>query len=137
MSFLKRALVDYNEAMKKTASIILRLSLAITFVWIGYLILKNPEAWGGYMRQWAVDLLPGSVADTMQLTGIADIIIGLMFLFTPLVWIAGLLAALHMAVVMITSGITDITARDIAILGASLAIMIEFLPARVTAYFRK
>lgn len=112
---------------------ILRVSLAVTFVWIGIMIIQNPEAWGGYMKPWAVELLPGSVASTMQATGVADIAIGLLFLFGTSTWIAGLLAALHMIVVLVTSGITDITVRDIAIIGASLAVMIGSLPASVRA----
>lgn len=110
---------------------LLRVSLAVTFVWIGIMIIQSPEAWGGYMKPWAVELLPGSVAQTMQATGIADIVIGLLFLFGATAWIAGLLAGLHMVVVLVTSGITDITVRDIAIIGASFAVMIGTLPQRV------
>jgi len=44
--------------MKKTSFHFLRVGLAITFLWIGILIFKNPEAWGGYLEPWAVGLLP-------------------------------------------------------------------------------
>jgi uncharacterized membrane protein YkgB len=33
--------------MKKTSYHILRVGVAITFLWIGVLIFKQPEAWGG------------------------------------------------------------------------------------------
>jgi len=42
--------------MDKASFHILRIGLAVTFLWIGVLILRNPEAWGGYMRPWAAGL---------------------------------------------------------------------------------
>jgi hypothetical protein len=36
--------------MIKTSFHILRVGLAITFLWIGVLIFKNPESWGGVGR---------------------------------------------------------------------------------------
>ena len=43
--------------MNRTSFHILRVGLAVTFLWIGILILKNPEAWGGYLflkKSWTV-----------------------------------------------------------------------------------
>lgn len=115
--------------MNTVSARILRISLAITFVWVGSMILEHPEAWGGYLKPWAVDLLPASVEATMRATGVADIAIGLLFLVPATAWIAGILGAAHMGVILVTSGITDITVRDIAILGASLAVLFGSLPS--------
>lgn len=116
--------------MKTSSHMILRFTLAITFAWVGYLILQNPEAWAGYMHDWATELLPLPVVTMMQITAVADIAIGAMFLIAPLVWIGGLLGGLHMLVILVTSGITDITVRDIAILGACVALMLDSWPKR-------
>ena len=62
--------------MKRASSHILRVGLAFTFLWIGVLILKNPEAWGGYLRPWAAGLLPIPLAQAMMGTAILDIAIG-------------------------------------------------------------
>lgn len=118
--------------MKTSSHMIIRLTLAITFAWVGFMILQTPEAWAGYMDAWAVKLLPLPVITVMQITAVADIVIGILFLITPTVWIAGFLGALHMLVILITSGITDITVRDIAIFGASCAIMLDALPKKAT-----
>lgn len=117
--------------MKKISFHILRVGLAITFLWIGVLIFKNPEAWGGYLQPWAAGLLPIPLAQAMIGTAILDITIGLFLLFDFLPWLAALVGAIHLGIVLTTSGITDITVRDIGLLVAALALMIDSLPSRV------
>lgn len=117
--------------MKITPYYILRIGLAVTFLWIGFLILKNPEAWGGYLQPWAVELLPIPLAQAMMGTAILDIAIGAFLLINFLPWLAALVGAVHLVVIMITSGITDITVRDIGLLGGTLALMIDSLPQTI------
>ena len=123
--------------MKKTGLHILRVGLGITFVWIGILIFKFPDAWGGYLQPWALNLLPIPLATAMMETAALDIIIGLLLLMNVGTWIAAGLASLHLIVVLIASGITDITVRDIGLLAGSVALLIESLPASLTTKFLK
>lgn len=109
---------------------ILRLGLAVTFVWIGMMIWQNPEAWGGYIKPWAADLIPVPLGEAMKATAVLDVVIGLMFLVRPLVWLGGVLGTLHLIVVLVTSGITDITVRDIGLLSATLFLTINYLPKK-------
>lgn len=118
--------------MKKISFHILRIGLAITFLWIGILIFKQPEAWGGYLRPWAVKLLPIPLAQAMGGAAVLDIIIGILLLINVFVWLASLAGALHLIIILIVSGITDITIRDIAILSAAIAITIDSLPKVLT-----
>ena len=104
---------------------ILRIGLAITFLWIGILIFKNPEAWGGYLQPWAAGLLPIPIAQAMIGTAILDIIIGAFLLFNFLPWLAALVGAIHLIIVLTVSGITDITVRDIGLLAGTLALMTD------------
>lgn len=123
--------------MKKISFHILRVGMAITFLWIGILILKNPEIWSGYLKPWAVDLLPIPLEQAMMGTAILDIMIGLFLLIGVFVWLAAFVAALHMMVILVTSSITDITVRDIAILAAALGLMIDSLPESMIQKFIK
>ena len=116
---------------------ILRVGLAITFIWIGILILKSPESWGGYLQPWAVGLLPVSITQALISTAVLDIIIGVLFLVDWFVWVAGLLASLHLVMVLTVSGITDITVRDIGLLAGTLVVMIEDLPIYIRSFFKK
>ena len=117
--------------MRKISFHFLRVGLAITFLWIGVLIFKNPEAWGGYLQPWAAGILPIPLAQVMIGTAILDIIIGTFLLFDFLSWLAALVGSVHLIIVLTVSGITDITVRDIGLLVAALALMIDALPQEV------
>jgi len=117
--------------MKKTSFHFLRVGLAITFLWIGILIFKNPESWGGYLQQWAAGLLPIPLEQAMIGTAILDIVIGFFLLIDFLTWLAAFVGAVHLIIVLTVSGITDITVRDIGLLAAALAIMIDSLPPSI------
>lgn len=113
--------------MEKTSFHILRVGLGITFLWIGFLIFKEPEAWGGYLQPWAAELLPVPIAQAMFATAFLDIAIGVLLLANLFVWFIALVGAIHIVIVLIVSGITDITVRDIGILAGVLALMVDSL----------
>lgn len=117
--------------MQKSSFHILRVGTAITFLWIGVLIFKNPEAWGGYLTPWAAGLLPVPLREAMIGTAVLDVLIGFALLVDVYVWLAALLGALHIVTVLTVSGITDVTVRDIAILAATVALMADALPGRI------
>lgn len=114
--------------MNRTSLLILRLGLAVTFIWIGFMIWQNPLAWGGYIKPWAAGLISGPLEQVMKATAILDMAIGILFLTRPVVWLGGILAVLHLAIVLITSGITDITVRDIGLLAAALSLAVYYWP---------
>ena len=105
--------------------------MAVTFLWVGILIFKNPESWGGYLQPWAYGLLPIPLEQAMIGTAILDIAIGAFLLFDFLPWLAALVGAVHLVIVLAVSGINDITVRDIGLLVAALAIVIDSLPQGV------
>lgn len=123
--------------MNKVSTHILRIGLAITFLWIGVLIIKNPEAWGGYLQPWAEGLLPIPLAQAMTGTAILDIAIGVFLLVNFLPWLVALVGAVHLLVVFAVSGITDITVRNIGLLAGMLTLMIDFLPSSIITRIKK
>ena len=118
--------LDYS--MNKTSFHILRVGMAITFLWIGILIFKDPASWAGYLQPWAANLLPVPIERAMMGTAFLDVIIGLILLLDWKVWWGALLAAMHLTIVLVTSGITDITARDIGLLAGAIALMASTWP---------
>ena len=115
--------------MNKTSFHILRVGLAITFLWIGILILKAPEAWGGYIEPWAMELLFVPVKQVMIGTAFLDIIIGALLLFDVLVWLGTIVATIHLVLILAVSCINEVTVRDIAILAGAVALFFESMPA--------
>ena len=118
--------------MKKISFHFLRVGLAITFLWIGILIFKNPEAWGGYLQPWAAGLLPVPLAQAMLGTAILDIVIGVLLLIDIFTWLAALVGAIHLVIVMAVSGINELTVRDIGLFAGTVALMIDSLPQKVS-----
>ncbi len=123
--------------MKQASFHVLRVGLAITFLWIGILILKSPEAWGGYLQPWAMGLLPLPIEQMMIGTAILDIVIGVLLLVGVWTWIAAALAAFHIAAVLVVSGINAVTVRDIGLLAGTLAVFVESMPPKWQTRFRK
>lgn len=105
---------------------VLKIGLAITFIWIGVLILKDPEAWGGgFIEPWALKFLLVPLKTAMLATGIFDISVGLLFLISRFAWLAGLLGAIHLIIVLAVSGINAITVRDLGLLAGAIAVFLN------------
>jgi uncharacterized membrane protein YphA (DoxX/SURF4 family) len=122
--------------MKPISFHILRVGLAITFLWIGILILQSPEGWGSYIQPWVEKFLPFSIKETMISTAIFDLLVGFLLLIDSYVWIAALLGAVHLIIVLVVSGITEVTVRDIAILAGSVALFFESFPPKFLGIFK-
>lgn len=137
LAYVRNNIIKQIILMNKSSYHILRVGMAITFIWIGILIIKSPESWGGYLQPWAVNLLPVSIGQALLSTAALDIFIGILFLVDWFAWVAGFLAVFHLVVVLAVSGITDITVRDIGLMSAALVITIESLPAKVKSFFKK
>lgn len=123
--------------MRKSSYHFLRVGLAITFLWIGVLIFRDPLAWGSYIQPWAVKLLPVPLLQTMQATAVLDVLVGLGLLFDFFPWVAALLGSVHLIIVVVTGGVTDITIRDVGLLTGVLALFIETAPSWISDRFTK
>lgn len=116
--------------MKESAYHILRVGVAITFLWIGILIFKEPQGWGGYLQPWILPFLPFSIKEVMISTAIFDILVGAFLLIDYYTFFAALLGFLHLVIVLTVSGINSITVRDIGLLAAALALTLQRWPLK-------
>lgn len=114
--------------MSSSSFHILRVGIGITFLWVGILILRDPEAWGGLLQPWASGLIGGSLTQAMIGTAILDVTVGGLLLVNVFVWPAALLGALHLVIVLTTVGINAITFRDIGLLAATVALTVHTWP---------
>ncbi|MDP2631352.1 MAG: hypothetical protein Q8P30_01115 [Candidatus Uhrbacteria bacterium] len=123
--------------IKRSGYHILRVSMAITFLWIAVLIFREPMLWSGFIDPWFLRISPLDGITLIYIVGVFDALLGLMFLIDLKTHWAGFLAALHMFSVLTVSGIDNITVRDIAIFGASLSLLSEAMPQRWRDAFKK
>ena len=124
--------------MLKPSQYVLRVGLGITFIWIGILVIQHPGMWGAYIDEWAMNLIKlvsfGIEIDAiMMVTGAFDIAVGLLIVFGRgnVLWLASLFGGLHIAAVLATTGIDDVTVRDIGLMAASFAIALEAWPQKL------
>lgn len=115
--------------MKKISNFILRFGLGIVFIWFGYLIFKNPEAWGSLIQPWAIARLPVSLDLLMKGAAIFDFVIGVWLIVGFLVWIPAFLAFAHLAITIAVtaSGFDNVIIRDIGLACASLSLFFRKL----------
>jgi hypothetical protein len=123
--------------MKHGGFHILRVSMGVTFLWVGVLIFRDPEFWGSFLDPWAANLLAVPIREAMYGTAVLDIVIGVLFLIDAWVWVAGLLGTIHLAIVLAVSGIDVITVRDIGLLGAAAALFWSDLPEPIRQKFKR
>ena len=123
--------------MRKSSYHFLRVGLAITFLWIGILILRDPLAWGSYIQPWALKFLPASLEQAMRGTAVLDIAVGLGLLFDFFPWVVALIGSVHLIIILITSGVTDITIRDVGLLTGTIALLIESSPSWLRGRFAR
>ena len=123
--------------MKQVSFHILRLGLSATFLWIGFSILRQPEVWSGYLQPWALKLLPIPITQAMMGTAVLDITVGILLLAGIFTYIAAFVGTLHIAVVLLVSGITDITVRDLGLFAGMLALTLDSLPASIEGKMKK
>jgi uncharacterized membrane protein YphA (DoxX/SURF4 family) len=122
--------------MKSASFHILRVGMAITFLWIGILIFREPESWGLYLQPWAANLLPFSLKSAMIGTAIFDITVGFLFLIDIATWIAALFGSIHLVIVLTVVGINAITVRDIGLLTGTLALLLQAVPEKMWQRFK-
>ena len=114
--------------MKFPMMILVRIGLGFTFLIIGFMISLDPNGWAILIQPWIRDLIPYSTDEMMFAIAGFDMAIGILLILGIWTWLASLLGALHIIGVLIVTGITEITIRDIGLLAAAITLSIETAP---------
>jgi hypothetical protein len=114
--------------MEEQAIFVLHVFLGIVYLITAWRIWQDPKGWSQLLLPWARKLLPTDPVLALQSTAGFDAILGIWLITGLFVWVAAILSILHMLQVLITTGLTGPEYRDIAILGASIALLLLTLP---------
>jgi uncharacterized membrane protein YphA (DoxX/SURF4 family) len=107
----------------KVASQLLRVGLAIVFLYAAIFSLKNPNEWIGYVPTYLAKGL--SVGAILKLVSIVQIVLAVWLISGKYLRYAAALAALMLAVIIVTNwSQLYITFRDIGLLFMALALVI-------------
>lgn len=101
---------------------IIRVSLAIMFLWFGFSQLLDAPSWVSWVPAWAENLTGLEPAMIVLLNGGFEIAMGVLLALGLYMRIAAVLLALHLVVLVFEIGPTPIGFRDFAIMGATFAL---------------
>lgn len=101
---------------------ILRLGLAAMFLWFGFSQLLDGINWVSWVPEWAVNTLHLPPAMIVLANGAFEVVAGALIAFNVLTrWVA-LALALHLAVITLEIGLSQIGVRDFGLTMATLAL---------------
>lgn len=109
--------------MEKFALFVLRLGLAITFIYAGVAGFMTPNDWIGFVPTFVDKIMPATTF--LVVWGVIEIIIGVWLIFGKKIFIPSLIATLSLAgLIAMNLDAMEVIFRDIGLLGAALALTI-------------
>jgi uncharacterized membrane protein YphA (DoxX/SURF4 family) len=117
-----------GSKMQRAAPVVLRIGLAIVFLWFGTDQLMHTAKWVSLIPSWVTGLSHLSTTTLVHINGAFEIVFGICLLFGFFTRVVTLLLGLHMMHITLTlimgSGITSVSIRDV---GLSFAAVTLFL----------
>jgi uncharacterized membrane protein YphA (DoxX/SURF4 family) len=114
--------MDYFNNHRGVGTRLVRIAMALVFLWFGVSQVLDPASWLGYLPSWA-SVFPVSANTFILIAGISQSIIGfglLLGLFTR--WMA-ILGVLHLVPIILSVGYNEIMIRDLGLLLATISIV--------------
>ena len=108
--------------MKKFATTVLRIGIALVFLWFGAEQIINPNMWVGYIPESLVGILSLSALKLVYLNGLFEIIFASALLLGYFTRFTALLLALHMLDITYVVGFDAVGVRDFGLAIATIAI---------------
>jgi uncharacterized membrane protein YphA (DoxX/SURF4 family) len=107
-----------------TARWTLAIGTAFVFLYFGIEKFLHPDLWIGWMPQWMDGLMGLSNKVWMDVTGVTEIVIGVMVLVPKRLVqkIGALLASLHLVAILTQIGWNEIAVRDMGLLCMTMAL---------------
>jgi uncharacterized membrane protein YphA (DoxX/SURF4 family) len=114
----------FFDRTKIYAPAVLRIGIALVFLWFGFTQLGNPEPWTQLIPE-SVTSMTGLEATTLVLfNGAFEVVFGLCLLFGFFTHISALLLAFHMLSITFTVGYNAIGVRDFGLSMAAIALFL-------------
>lgn len=112
------------KKLKSYSPVVLRIGIAVVFLWFGINQISDPSQWLDYVPQWVSSLSGLSIPTIVFLNGIFEITFGAALLLGFFTRFVSLILALHMLDIMTIVGLNAIGVRDF---GLSIAIIAIFM----------
>lgn len=111
--------------LKEFAPVILRIGLALVFLWFGLNQIIKPSDWVGYIPDFVVNMSPLSATTLVYLNGAFEVIFGSLLLLGFFTRVSAFLLFLHMAHITLMVGFDAVGVRDFGLTIATLVIWLN------------
>ena len=110
--------------MRNAAPVVLRIGIALVFLWFGWKQLSDINAWVGLIPAWYVNISGLTATTLVLINGWFEIILGSLLLLGIFTKVAAGLLALHMLHVTFTVGYNGIGVRDFGLSMGAIAVFL-------------
>lgn len=107
---------------KSLSPLILRVGIAIVFVWFGIHQLMSQTMWVSLIPAWVVSLTGLTAKTLVILNGIFEVVMAFLLAIGYKIRIVAVLLSLHLLSIIGDLGLTAVGIRDVGLLFATLAI---------------
>ncbi len=102
--------------------LVLRVGIALVYLWFGVQQLLNPQTWVYYIPEWATNLTGLSASQLVFTNAIAELVLGGFLLLGIFTRLCALILAIHLAIITYEVGWNETGVRDFGLTLATLAI---------------
>lgn len=123
--------------MKKYSATVLRIGIALVFLWFGTQQIIDPIAWSSYIPDALVGILSLSASKIVYLNGIFEVIFGTALLLGYFIRVSALLLALHMINITYIVGFNAVGVRDFGLAVSTIVIFMQGVDKFSLDYYRR
>lgn len=123
--------------MNKYSSVVLRIGMALIFLWFGTQQIMNPAMWVSYIPEGIVGIFSLSAIKLVYLNGLFEIIFASALFLGYFTRFSSFLLALHMLDITYVVGFDAVGVRDFGLAIATIAIFMQGTDKISLDYFCK
>ena len=113
------------KTMKIFSPVVLRVGIAVVFIWFGFNQFTHTTDWIGFVPQSISDMLSLSATTLVHINGVFEIVFGIALLLGFYTRFAALMLALHLLDITYIVGYSSIGVRDFGLSIATIAIFLQ------------
>ncbi len=108
--------------VQKYAPVILRLGLAMVFLWFGITQLQNQAMWIGFIPTWIISMSGLTATTIVILNGMFEVMMAVLLAFGIQIRIVSFLLSIHLLTIIGDVGLSAVGIRDVGLFFALLSI---------------
>ena len=128
-------ITEFTERIKPYGPAIVRVGIALVYLYFGISQLRNPSSFIGWLPTEAA-LIPLSSRTLIIMNGTFEIFLGSLLLLGLYTRISALLLGLHLAAITVSVGFNDIGARDFGLTLATLSLAFSGSKLNLDSFFK-